>query len=212
MPSHVKTKPANGCSTAMIIIKGRAVICTSAESVNIAGMLSAPTVSKAPVRHPPAPPQNIRRFATSRALALPPPAIAVGMRPCAATAIESKANKAKNQVRIPTWCAATAKPPTSSPTTVRVNCRRTVWRDNVRSSCELPPTINGCIAESADGQVRAACHATLPCLVKIAQKAPHASQIDKEVANAAPCTPSAGMPTTSNPKTSMASSITLATV
>ena len=52
---------------------------------------------------PPSPPQRRSRSEIQRALSMPALAIATGTRPCAATAMESRANKAKNQTRKPTW-------------------------------------------------------------------------------------------------------------
>ena len=52
---------------------------------------------------PPSPPQRRSRSEIQRALSIPALAIATGTRPCAATAMESRANKAKNQTRRPTW-------------------------------------------------------------------------------------------------------------
>ena len=52
---------------------------------------------------PPSPPQRRSRSDIQRALSMPALAIATGTRPCAATAMESRANKAKNQTRKPTW-------------------------------------------------------------------------------------------------------------
>mmetsp|Transcript_105083 Transcript_105083/g.338892 ORF Transcript_105083/g.338892 Transcript_105083/m.338892 type:complete len:326 (+) Transcript_105083:296-1273(+) len=210
MPSQVKTRPASGCKAANSRMRGAAAACTSWLLVKIAGTEAALTARTVPVSSPPAKPQRSKRTETHRAEPGPPVARAMGSKACAATATESKAKSAKNQTRKATWCAAAARPPLSRPTTTCVNCRSTACSESVRSNCDKPPSMRGFSSANADGQVRAASHATKPRRFSKRQKAAQESQMEATVARAAPSTPMAGMPRPSTPKTRAPSSTTLA--